>query len=215
MCDTHKEIAHNREYRSFNCKKDGIEFMVVSHGVGSAGAAICFEELIKAGAKVIIRGGTCGALQDGIKQGDVIVCSAACKDDGVSDRYVPPGYPAIADTDVLLTTIVSTAKQMDIAVTVGLTVSGDLFYPSPVGIAQSLTTWQKAGVEVCEMEAAALFTICRVRGVRAGAICAVDGAPLKWEKGDYDPHGDVVAKGKSNMLRVAIASAVKLTQDFS
>ncbi|EER13566.1 purine nucleoside phosphorylase, putative, partial [Perkinsus marinus ATCC 50983] len=50
-CDSYKELAYNREYRTFNVTYQGAEFSVASHGVGGPGAAICFEELIKSGAK--------------------------------------------------------------------------------------------------------------------------------------------------------------------
>ena len=49
----------------FNVKFNGQDLTVCSHGIGGPGAAICFEELIKLGAKTIIRLGTCGSLQPG------------------------------------------------------------------------------------------------------------------------------------------------------
>lgn len=39
-----RELAFAREYRTFVGKYDGVELAVVSHGVGSPGAAVCFEE---------------------------------------------------------------------------------------------------------------------------------------------------------------------------
>ena len=70
MCDTHEEVAHNREYRMFNVTFEGAELTIVSHGIGGPGSAICFEELIKLGATTIIRLGTCGSLKPSeIKQG--------------------------------------------------------------------------------------------------------------------------------------------------
>lgn len=63
QCQESKEIQWNREYRMFNVKYNGQDLTVCSHGIGGPGAAICFEELIKLGAKTIIRLGTCGSLQ--------------------------------------------------------------------------------------------------------------------------------------------------------
>lgn len=85
LCDKKEEIAWNREYRIFNVEFEGAELSIVSHGIGGPGAAICFEELIKLGATTIIRLGTCGSLKpDDIKQGELVVSTACCKEDGHS-----------------------------------------------------------------------------------------------------------------------------------
>lgn len=44
-----RELAFSREYRTFVGSYEGVPMAVVSHGVGSPGAAVCFEELIRAG----------------------------------------------------------------------------------------------------------------------------------------------------------------------
>lgn len=63
------------------------------------------------------------------------------------------------------------------------------------------------------MENATLFCVGTVRGVRTAAICTVDGSPFKWEEGDYDPHGQVVADGKSNMIDVGLKVAKRVMQE--
>ena len=47
-------IAENREYRTMLGLLDRTQIGVISHGVGSAGAGVCFEEICKSGAKKII-----------------------------------------------------------------------------------------------------------------------------------------------------------------
>lgn len=46
-----KELAFAREYRTFVGEYEDVRLAVVSHGVGSPGAAVCFEELIRGGVK--------------------------------------------------------------------------------------------------------------------------------------------------------------------
>jgi len=211
MCDEHTELKFNREYRSFDCMKDGQKFIVISHGVGSAGAAICFEELIECGAKVIMRAGTSGSLQpEKINQGDVVVCQAAVREDGLSKKFVPAAYPAIADLDVIAA-LKKAADEHGTGAKIGMTLTSDVFYQSPV-VESDLATWQKAGVEVVEMEAATLFVVGRVRGVKTGALCAIDGCPLAWSADNYDPEGKIVAQGKQNMLEIALKAAVELSK---
>ena len=73
---------------------------VVSTGVGASGAAVAFEEAIMAGAKTLIRVGTTGSLQDVVKTGDLIVATAAVRNDGVGDQLLPVEFPAVADLTV-------------------------------------------------------------------------------------------------------------------
>ena len=85
LCQKAVEVKWNREYRLFNVTYDGTEITLVSHGIGGPGAAICFEELIHLGAKVIIRCGTCGTLQpDDMKPGDLMISTACASEDGHS-----------------------------------------------------------------------------------------------------------------------------------
>ena len=97
MCQKYEEIQWNREYRLYNVTFEDADMSIVSHGIGGPGAAICFEELIKLGAKTIIRLGTCGGLQPHIKTGDLIVASGACREDGFTDFVAPKGFPAVGD----------------------------------------------------------------------------------------------------------------------
>ena len=50
-------LARDREYWTYTGLYQGVPVAVVSHGVGSGGAAIAFESLWRAGARVIIRVG--------------------------------------------------------------------------------------------------------------------------------------------------------------
>ncbi|CDJ57289.1 purine nucleoside phosphorylase, putative [Eimeria maxima] len=90
LCDSYEDLVFNREYKSANVVKNGYKFTVISHGIGCCGAMICFEELIKLGAKIIIRAGTCGSMKPNIiKQGEIVIPYAAARDNDVCDLYIP------------------------------------------------------------------------------------------------------------------------------
>lgn len=209
LCQEPKELAYNREYRTFSGIYNGEKIAVTSHGVGSAGAAICFEELIKIGARVIMRVGTCGSLCDDLGQGDQIVASAAVREDGVSSLLIPLGYPAVADLQVVqaLETACQSAKA---PYKRGIILASDCFYPGL--LPTSLELYSKANVPGVEMECATLFVIASLRGIKAGGIATVDGNPLKWKDGNYDPHGEKVAKGKERMLKIALEAMSALSR---
>eukprot|EP01066_Platyproteum_vivax_P012519 Platyproteum_vivax@DN5689_c0_g1_i1.p1 len=210
--DKCEELASNGPYKTFNMTWKGYEFTVASHGVGSAASAICFEELIKLGAKVLLRAGTCGSLQPTeIQQGQIVLINSAVREEGVSALMVPPGYPAVADP-LVFEVMRHTSRELGADVKYGMSLTSDLFYKSPA-LPSTLDTFAKARVEVVEMEAATLFVIAKVRNVRAGVILTVDGSPLKGDLGLRDPSGEVVAKAKTQMINIVLDSAAKIASE--
>ena len=70
--------------------------------MGGASTAIAVEELKNIGVEAMIRIGSCGAVQPFVKGGDLVIVSAAVRDDGASQTYVNLKYPAVPDTELLL-----------------------------------------------------------------------------------------------------------------
>ncbi len=202
-------IAHNREYRSIRGKFNGTTIGAVSHGVGSAGAGACFEELCQSGATRIIRAGSAGGMQENVLAGDVVVARAAVREDGLSRKLVPASFPAIASPDMIIAMRAIAASQQ-IAVHEGLLLTSDLFYPHDV-LGSDLPLWQRAGVTAVEMEVATLFVVCGLHGVETGAVVAIDGNPLAQDEGSmesYDPHQENVQKAVENTLLIALSALV-------
>ncbi len=170
--DDAREVGRNREYWTYTGNVQGVPISVMSTGIGCPGAAMGIEELIKLGAHTLIRVGTCGYLQEDVHPGDLVIATGAVRDDGLSKELVPPQYPAVSDLDVTLA-LRKAAQASGHPFHVGLYRTGDAFY----GLDSEATfgVWKRAGVKIFEQEAAALFTIASLRGVRAGAIVAVDG----------------------------------------
>lgn len=204
LSDT-EEISHNREYRSVKGSFNDVEVAVVSHGVGSAGAGTCFEELCRSGASRIIRAGSAGGMQDGIGAGDVVIATGAVREDGLSHKLVPATYPAVVSANVL-TAMRASIELLGFDCFEGLVLTSDLFYPHEV-LGSDLQLWQRAGVMAVEMECATLFVICSLHGVEAGAVVAIDGNPLAQDDGSmdsYDPHQDSVKKAVDQSIQIAL-----------
>ena len=119
-------LAQNREYWTYTGLYQGVPVAVVSHGVGSGGAAIAFESLWRAGARVIIRVGTCGGMQPEVTAGSIVVATAACREEGVTEKMVPLSYPAVADGEVV-TALVNAARQRALPVHKGIILTQALF----------------------------------------------------------------------------------------
>jgi len=95
--DSPRELARSREFVSFGGSLGGTKTLIISHGVGASGAAICFQELIELGAETIVRLGTAGAFLDDYVIGDVFIPMGAFRLEGASRAMVQPEYPAVPD----------------------------------------------------------------------------------------------------------------------
>jgi uridine phosphorylase len=181
---------------------------VVSHGVGSAGAAICFEELIRAGVKTLIRVGTAGSYSEDTPAGSLIVSTAAVRTDGLTRQLVPDGFPAVGDSRVV-EALYEAALEHGGVVRKGITVTLDVFFQGVVEFPHK--QYKQAGAIAVEMEIAALYVVASLRGVRAGAILALDGYADADLAAVYDPNVDVVARAVEREIEAALRAVVKLS----
>jgi uridine phosphorylase len=203
-CEDVTTVAENREYKVVTATYDGRELTICSTGIGAPSAAIAAEELQAVGVETLIRVGTTGALQRGIEIGDMVVATGAAKDEGTTKRYENATVPAVPDYDVL-TALVDAAEANDEDVHVGPVVTDDAFYAETESY---VSAWEEAGLLAVEMEAAALFTIARRKGMRAGAICTVDGNLVEGTQKGETEADELPEKAKNNVER-----AISLTLD--
>lgn len=178
--DQSRLVASHREYRTFTGTLGDVPISVCSTGIGGPSAAIAVEELASIGVNTFLRVGTCGALQEDIACGDLIIHTAALRQDGASEGYVELGYPASASYDVV-SALVEACEDLGLAYHLGLTCSTGSFYcgqarPGLGGFRQS---WQESRIEDLrrarvlsfEMEASLIFTLGNLYGLRTGSIC--------------------------------------------
>jgi uridine phosphorylase len=211
--DGSREVGSFREYVSFQGTYRDVPLTVTSHGVGGAGAAVAFEELIQGGAKTIIRLGTCGAFLPHIRSGDLLIATGAAREDGVSAQLLPLSYPALCDIDVTRA-LIEAADQVDgVRHAIGVMLTKGAFYPG--ALPDQREVWSAIpGLVGVEMELATLLIVAALRGVRAGGAFTVDGNPAEEEKSiyDYNPHRPVVDEGKQRMVTAGLEAAVRLAR---
>ncbi|MFP4628915.1 MAG: nucleoside phosphorylase [Halobacteriales archaeon] len=170
-CDDHVVVSANREYAVVNATTAGRPITVCSTGIGAPSAAIAVEELAAVGVGTFVRIGTCGALQADVDVGDHVVATAAAKDEGTTKRYEAETVPAAADFAVTAA-LAAAADAGGHPTHVGPIATDDAFYAETEAYVEA---WSAANLLAVEMEAAAVFTLARRHGGRAGAICTVDG----------------------------------------
>lgn len=178
--------GNHREFRTGNGIYRGVPITVCSTGIGCPSTAMVTEELINAGAKYLIRVGTCGgAWRKNVKLGSVVIPIASIRDEGTTMEYIPQGFPAVANLEIV-NALNNAASGKKVKSFVGINRTHDAFY----GSQQAITRWGKYLTEErwqnmkadtpilsSEMESSALFIIATLRGIKAGAIFAVNGNP--------------------------------------
>lgn len=205
-----EELGFNREYRSLRGTYRGVPVLAMSTGMGGASMAIGVEELRNIGITHMIRIGSCGALQEGIGLGDLILVDGVVRDDGASLTYAPASFPGVADPD-LLAGCIRSGREKGFRCHVGLCRSHDSFYiDNNEDVSQA---WSGRGILGSDMETAALFTVARLRGVKAASILnnvVVWGEDTSESIGSYADGASLTAQGEKNEITVALEAFVRI-----
>jgi purine-nucleoside phosphorylase len=155
----------------FTGKYKGKQVSVQGTGMGIPSISIYVHELIADyGAKRLIRIGTCGALQENLKLGEVVLAQAACTDSAVNRiRFQGCDFAPSASFELLLEAH-RAAGQRGVSVRVGTVLTSDTFYSDDP---DSWKIWARYGVLAAEMETAALYTLAAGHAVQGLSILTV------------------------------------------
>jgi purine-nucleoside phosphorylase len=193
----------NRGLLGFTGRYQGVPVSVQTTGMGAPSASIVAEELIGLGARVLLRVGTCGAVDEGLAPGDLVIPQGAVPLDGASRQYLEGRpYAPVPDPGLFLA-LWKGAEALGYPHHVGLVATEDAFYATTP---EGARAWSRYGVLAFEMEASALFLIGKMRGVRAGAILAVSnriGDPELVAEG-------VLREGVRRMVEVALRALLEV-----
>jgi purine-nucleoside phosphorylase len=165
-----RQVNDHRGLFGFTGTYDGTPVSVQTSGMGTPSMSIVTEELLRLGAKRLIRVGTCGGIAKGLNTGDLVIATAACPVDGSTATYLH-GEPYAPAADFTLTrALVDAAERSGVEATTGLVASVDVFYNTDDDYAKR---WRERGVLAFEMEASALFFLAARAGVQAACALTV------------------------------------------
>jgi DeoD family purine-nucleoside phosphorylase len=151
---------------------DGKPLTIQSTGMGGPSAAIVISELADLGAWRFLRIGTCGALREGLRLGDLVIATEAISADGTSRAL---GAPARVPASPQMLAAVTAASRSPEAerhghtVHAGPVVTTDVFYDRR-GLEHE---WQSDGAFAVEMETATLYALAEIREFEAAALFVV------------------------------------------
>ncbi|HZW27957.1 MAG TPA: purine-nucleoside phosphorylase [Trueperaceae bacterium] len=170
LLDSPRLYNQHRHLLGYTGRYRGLEVSVQTTGMGCPSMAIVAEEVIRLGARRLVRIGTCGAIAPQVAPGDLVVATASVPNDGTTRQYlghVP--YAPVADfavTQALRAAAESTGRRTH----TGLVQTDDAFYAVS---RDDVAAMAGRGVLGVEMEASALFTLGALRGVSTGCMLVV------------------------------------------
>ena len=156
----------------------GKRVSVMGHGMGIPSIGIYSYELYHFyGVKTIIRVGSAGAYDAGLKLGDLVIAMGASTDSAYGAQFELPGtFAPIADFD-LLREAAASCERHGFRYKVGNVLSSDVFYSAN----PKVDRWREMGVIAVEMEASALYMNAAYAGARALTICTISDHVLTGE----------------------------------
>ncbi|MEM4215677.1 MAG: nucleoside phosphorylase [Candidatus Anstonellales archaeon] len=206
-------LKYNREFKTITGYYDGIKVSAVSTGIGAPAMAIVVEELASIGAKVLIRVGSCGALQNKMRVGELVIPEGAVREEGTSSLYVDENYPAIPDYGVY-SALVAAAKKNKVKFHSGIIRSHDSFYVPYNKEWQKY--WSRYGVIASDMETSVLFVLSKLKGIKAGSVLnIVDEFMVDVRRGvdAYAHHEKRRMEGEKREIKTAL-DAVKIIKNY-
>jgi uridine phosphorylase len=170
-------------------------------GIGAPAAAAALEELAAMGTSAFVSVGTAGSLQRDLGIGDLVLCEAAIRDEGVSHHYLPAAKLATAEAG-MTAALGSALRQAGAPFRAGSSWTIDTPYRETVAEARR---YQAEGVLCVEMEAAALFAVAEVRGLRVSSAFTISDslADLVWNP---QFHGAEVQAGLITLYQAAVSA---------
>lgn len=165
-----RQVNEHRGLLGFTGTFSGIPVSVQTSGMGTPSLSIVVEELLRLGARRLIRVGTCGGIAPGLQTGDLLIATASCPVDGATRTYLHgEAYAPAADFN-LTRALVDAAADAGVEAQTGIVASVDVFYNTDDDYAKR---WRERGVLAFEMEASALFFLAARAGMEAACALVV------------------------------------------
>jgi purine-nucleoside phosphorylase len=165
-------VNDNRGLLGYTGTVNGRPVSVQTTGMGPPSMAIVTEELLRLGARQLVRVGTTGALQADIGLGELIIATASTPTDGTTATFMGGRPYAPAANFALTHALVHAAERLGVPFRVGPIATIDVFshyHPDP----NFVRPWRAAGALAVEMEASALFYLAASHGVQAACLGVV------------------------------------------
>lgn len=191
------------EYTMYTGMHQGIRITAINGGRFSTDTSITSEVICNAKIPNVIRIGTCGALDENIKIGDLVIADKVIRGDGVTPYYVDADFETAADKEIT-DTLYDIAKGMGVNIHRGTVWTTDALLRETREIVEAK---RKEGAIAVDMVSSALLTIAQIYNVKAGSILAVSDNVVTGEMGFMNPMYYIA---ETKLIEIALAAVKKL-----
>ncbi len=200
------------EYTMYTGEFEGTSLTTINGGRFAADTAITTEILCNAQVKAMIRVGSCGALREDIKVGDLVVATTALKGEGVTQYYVDKDFVPTADAALTQSLVEAAQRAVRSPLAFGRRVHAGRCWTTDVILKETRENVEKAvaqGAIAVDMVTAAFLTICQSYKIPAAVIMAVSDNVITGEMGFLNP-GYYMAEGSIVDIALSLVKELEL-----
>ncbi|MGC9099962.1 MAG: nucleoside phosphorylase [Caldisericum sp.] len=187
----------------------GERITIATTGMGAPSTAIVLEELINLGGKVFIRVGSAGGIDPKLDVGDIVIATGSVRDDGTTQNYLRQTFPAVANFDITKT-LIEVGKEIKPNIAYGVVISQDAFYVPYSD--EEMEKFVKAKVKAVEMESGCVFIVSQFRGVKAGALFALDGNVYLKKMKPFDAE-ELFKRAEDDAIKIGLEAIYRLSKE--
>lgn len=195
----------NRGLLGYSGSYQGVPVSVQTTGMGCPSLSIVVEELIRLGARTLIRVGTAGIISPTVRPGDHVVVTAAEPGDGTTAQYLRGDTSSLAPDFEVVRALVDSPGQEEFPLHVGPVRTEDAFYATS---RDDVAVLAGRGVLAVEMESSALFLLGRLRGTATGCVLCASNAV--GDSSFADP--EIMRRSVAAMVSRALGACVQLAK---
>lgn len=192
------------EHSMFTGKYEGVRVTVMNGGMFSANTAITTEIVCNVQGENLIRLGSCGALREDIKVGDLILATGSIRGDGVTPYYVDETFETVPD-EKITQALEKAAEKLGVTLHKGKVWSTDALLRETRELVEQKV---QEGAIAVDMVSSTLLTISQVYNTKAASILAVSDNVMTGEMGFTNPAYYIA---QTKMINVAL-EAIKLLE---
>lgn len=185
-------------------RKDGEDICITMAFLTAPGAACTIEELHAMGCRGFVICGAAGALQGGSSLGEIILPTAAVRDEGTSYHYLPPSRE-VACHPGAVEYLAAGLARLGIPYATGKTWTTDAIYRETSHLVEAR---RQEGCLTVEMEAAAFFAVSQYHRIPLAQLLYAgdDVSGETWDSRGWNSQKSI----RANLL----STAIQLTEGF-
>ncbi len=192
---------------SSGAKKDdfyilGNKYLIMYPAQGAPTSAMMLEMAIASGVKSVVAFGTAGSLDGSTLPHNIIIPTAAIREEGVSYHYLPDSEE-VAQDEASIEILKKEIQKHDLEFMLGKTWTTDAFFRET---ADKAKTMKAKGCVCVDMECAALIAVCQFRKIDfAQFLISFDN--LEADHNHRDVYGDLMSDA---ILKIAFGVLDKI-----